>query len=347
MRSFTSQSKRAIIRFQSPIAGAIGLAVFVCLHLLSLPPSALAQQMPYATITKVEGTVMVRSQVSPSTGEWRQVTELNHPLFKGDEIKTDTGAAEITYADDESFIILEEKTEISLHEGSKHRKILGIPTDRYISRTIKVVRGKLSADIKERKDLVTEFESPTVLAAVRGTKLYFFVDPTTGEVTVTSESGLLEVIPLDGSALINLSDGTVKVSVDPDTGAVSVDSLQGDHEVQTETGVIVSIEEGGGASMIIDPESNSTYLVSTGGEITAYVGPNIVILEEGESFQAYANPATGTVDIIAMSGEIEVNGKTLPEGEMLAGLGFQPPPAPPPEAIPPSILDVDDASPSS
>ena len=100
MRSFTSQSKRAIIRFHSPIAGFIGLAVLVCLHLLSLPPSALAQQMPYATLTKVEGTVMVRSQVSPSTGKWRQVTELNHPLFKGDEIKTDTGAAKITYADD-------------------------------------------------------------------------------------------------------------------------------------------------------------------------------------------------------------------------------------------------------
>ena len=96
MRSSSSQSERAIIRFHSPIAGPIGLAVLACLHLLSLPPSALAQQMPYATLTKVEGTVMVRSQVSPSTGEWRQVTELNRPLFKGDEIKTDTGAAEIT-----------------------------------------------------------------------------------------------------------------------------------------------------------------------------------------------------------------------------------------------------------
>ncbi len=256
MRSFTSQSKIAIIRFHSPIAGAIGLAVLVCLHLLSLPPSALAQHMPYATLTKVEGTVIVRSQVSPYTGEWRQVTELNHPLFRGDEIKTDTGAAEITYAYGESSIILEEKTEISLHEGAKQRKILGIPTDRYISRTIKVVRGKLSADIKERKDLVTEFESPTVLAAVRGTRLYFFVDPTTGEVTVTSESGLLEVIPLDGSALINLSDSTVKVSVDPDTGVISVDSLQGDHEVQTETGVIVSIEEEGGVISIVTGASS-------------------------------------------------------------------------------------------
>ena len=189
MRSSSSPSKRAIIRFHSPIAGAVCLAVLTWLHLLSLPPSALAQQMPYATLTKVEGTVMVRSQVSPSTGEWRQVTELNHPLYREDEIKTDTGTAEITYADDESFIILEEKTEISLHEGSKQRKILGIPTDKYISRTIKVVRGKLSADIKERKDLVTEFESPTVLAAVRGTKLLFFVDPTTGEAPYSENPG--------------------------------------------------------------------------------------------------------------------------------------------------------------
>ena len=347
MRLDSSTLLKSYFSLHSPLACVTGLALIACALLLSFPQAALAQQAPYATITKFSGMVIVRSQVNPPIGGWRKVTEPNDPLFIGDEIKTDTGTAEITYADDGSLIVLDEETEISLHEGPTQRKILGMLTDEYLSRTIKVARGRVGADIKERKDFVTEFESPRVVAAVRGTKLFFSVDPTTGEVTVTSTKGVLGVISLGGLTLIELEDGVVEVWVDLLTGAVNVNSLSGDHEVQTETGVIVSIDEGEGASMTIDLATNTTQVIATAGEITADVGGNIVTLDEGESFQVVGDPTTGTVDITATGGDIEVNGNPVPEGQTSQGLGFHPPPLPPEPIPPPERLETTDASPAS
>ncbi|MFQ5893112.1 MAG: hypothetical protein ACE5H5_02245 [Nitrospinota bacterium] len=328
----------------------ISLALLACALLFSLPQAALAQQAPYATITTFSGIVIVRSQVNPPVGEWRRVTGRNHPLFQGDEIKTDTGTAEITFVDDGSLIALDEETAITLEESPKQRKILGIQTDEYISRTIRVARGTLGGDIKEQRDLVTEFASPTVAARVQGTMLLFSVDPTTGAVTVTSTEGILDVISPGGSTLIELSDGGVEVSVDPTTGAVSVTSLSGSHEVQTETGATVSLDEGEGASMTIDPGTNTTGVTATAGEITTDVGGNTVTLDKDECFQAVVEPATGTVDITATCGDIDVNGTLLAEGQTAAlpiTVAPAPPPGPPPEPIPPERLETTDASPAS
>lgn len=295
----------------------VGLLIGV--GLLLLPHTAVAQLGPYATITDFTGTVIVRSQVSPPSGEWRQVKELNYPLFKGDEIKTDTGTVEITFVSDGSIISLEEETEISLDEVPKQRIILGVLSEEFIRRTIQVVRGTLSGTIKERKDVITEFETPTVVAGVRGTELTFSRDPTTGRIRVSSPEGSVDIYTTDGKTLIPLTDGEVEVSVDSDTGLVCGTSLSGDHELKTGAGLIAELDERKGICVHVDFDAFCNDVYAIAGRINFRVGENRVTIDEDECFGSLLDPETQTVDLNNPCHEIEVNGVPVPAPERPEG----------------------------
>ena len=110
----------------------------------------------------------------------------------------------------------------------KKRKILGLWSKTYLSRLISIFSGRVSGIIKKRRDLVTEFETPTIVAGVRGTTLDIVVDPETGATDILVDVDVVETFTHDGWTVMPLAGGdSIGVRVDPETGTASVHSYPG------------------------------------------------------------------------------------------------------------------------
>jgi hypothetical protein len=174
--------------------------------------------------------------------------KLNIPVISEDKIKVELGMAEIEFVD-RSLLKVKPHTEITLDQCQMKRKIMGVWTKTYLSRLIKTKMGNVSCEIKERGDLVTEFETPSLVAAVRGTTLSIGYDPETGETTVTVDTGEVFVITSDGWSVFTLKEGdSITAHVDPDTGEVAIVCIAGEVSV-TAADVTVTLTPGEGTKV--------------------------------------------------------------------------------------------------
>jgi len=193
--------------------------------------------------------------------------ELNMTIVARDKISVEEGMAEIQY-DDGSTLTIKPYTDITLDQVKKKRKILGLWGKTYLSRLVSIFKGRVSGIIKKRRDLVTEFETPTLVAAVRGTTLDIEFNEETGTTTISSDVGVVDVFTHDGWTFVTLSDGnSVAIRLDKDedgnvigttitntgTGDVTVRSPEGETTLPEGTGTSVPSEGAPGPAEPYEP----------------------------------------------------------------------------------------------
>lgn len=132
--------------------------------------------------------------------------KLNMTIVVKDRLKTEDGMAKVQ-CDDGSTLEIRPYTDITLDQVEQKRKILGVWTKPYLCRLVNIVKGRIKGIIKERKDLVTEFETPTVVAGIRGTTLNVEFNEETGITTISSDVGVVDVFTHDGWVFMTLADG--------------------------------------------------------------------------------------------------------------------------------------------
>ena len=341
---------------------AVFIAFFISLSLILSNNSGFAQ-VTIGELSAFEGEVELEREGSLIP------LELNMSIVAKDRIRVEEGMAEIEY-DDGSILKIGSHTDLTLDQIRKKRKILGIWTKAYLSRLISIFKGKVSGIIKKRKDLVTEFETPTLVAGVRGTTLDIVVDPETGDTDILVDVDVVETFTHDGWTVMTLAGGdSIAVHVDPETGAASVHSYSG--TISVRAGDTTSqVEPGDTVTARVDPETGAASVLASEGTIEVTVGEATATLDEGESVSGDVDPETGVAAIVAIEGEVPVTaqgetqtltpgtGTTVSPGEVPTAPEPMAPPAepympPPPEAPgfeapveeEPPIQDTEPASP--
>jgi len=320
------------------------VSVFLAVAFCLVPLSASAEQpAKIATVSQFEGEVFVKSKTMKPVGEWvklKKDVQVAYTLYSGDELKTGKGTAEIKF-EDESIVQLTEKTSITIDEGMKRRKIFGILSEAYLSRTIKLAFGSIWADIKPNKEKKTDFESPTIVAGVKGTTLSFRFDPATGQVTIRSGKGdILDVTDINGTTRMTFQDGQVDVKVDPSTGQVSFKSVSGNHTVVTQDGSQANIVAGAEVGIKHDEATGSSNYEAKAGDVNVQSPDGTKAeLKAGNSVEVKVDPATGSTNYTSVTGDITVTDNTgqsvvVGSGQSANAQGTAPGAAPPTKEAP-------------
>jgi quercetin dioxygenase-like cupin family protein len=309
------------------------LVFFFTLSIFFLPVKNLIAQETIGKLAKFKGEVeLVREGASVPI-------KPDMPILSGDRIKTEKGLAEVKFKDG-SLLKIRPRSNMVLTQTKKKRKFLGVWTKEYLSRTINIKQGEAFAEIKPREDLKTEFESPSVITAVRGTTLTVGVDPATGETTISVDVGVTEAYTVDGWTMMTLETGeSVAVHIDPATGAASVHSYSGTIEVRA-ANTTTTVEAGETVAANVDPETGTASIMGVTGTVEVTVGNTVTTVEEGEVIAGNVDPDTGAANVFAITGTVETTSAgetvTIPEGQgTTAAPGEAPappttPPAPPP-----------------
>ncbi|MBI5804976.1 FecR domain-containing protein [candidate division TA06 bacterium] len=169
-------------------AGLLWLLAAVLLVSLTVTTVQLtAKATPVAKVSFVVGDVKTQK---PEKNDWKKVT-FDQPLAAGEKVKsTEDARAEIAFSDG-SIIRVDANTQLAIEELSKSPK-------KGLSASGKVWSGKVWANVnKVSKKSKFELESPTAVAAVRGTVYRMTVMP-------------------DSSTKVAVYQGEVKVEVNPD-----------------------------------------------------------------------------------------------------------------------------------
>jgi hypothetical protein len=271
--------------------------------------------------------------------------KLNMPIVPKDRVTVGAGEARIKY-DDGSVLMIKSHTDITLDLRKKKRKIFGIWSKTYLSRLVTIFNGKVSGIMKMRRKLVTEFETPTLIAGVRGTDFTIEVDPKTGETRCGVGVGKMELYSKDGWTVFELTTGqVVAVYWDPETKSTSVSSQKG--EIMVKSGdTTARVEPGDTMTAIVDPDTGAASVMASTGTIEVTVGEASAVLEEGESIYGDVDPDTGVATIIATVGEVPVTAEGVtqtltpekPSTTVTPGEAPTPPAKPPAEPfVPPEV----------
>lgn len=179
-----------------------------------LPTHTLAQQQNVAIVYKL--LLDKQLLVQPTSGEAKtgQVGDLLH---HGDYLQTDDNTrAAIRFTDDGSVMRMNPQCELQIRaegERSALRKIL------------KVDMGELWARVRRREGAEYRIETPSAVAAVKGTEFIVKVEPG-GKTTVIAIEGVLDFFNDVGS--VEIPAGSTGVAVSASEGPVVEPTRQGD-----------------------------------------------------------------------------------------------------------------------
>jgi hypothetical protein len=146
--------------------------------LLLAAAGAMAQERA-AQLTKVDGPVSITRVTDGSVDQATQMGPRvkNGSVFAGDVVKTDSGAKATLVFSDGSELKLEPQTSLTISEVDLSTVAAAAAEGRTTGRRIKVLAGKVWADVVPGSAILTEFETPSGVAAVKGTSLSIEVEP--------------------------------------------------------------------------------------------------------------------------------------------------------------------------
>jgi len=309
--------------------------VFLNLYFFKKPASA---QVTIGKLSAFKGDVKLVRRGLPIS------LTLNMPVLSGDRIKTKRGTAKIEFMDG-SLIDIETNTDVFLEKTTKKRYIFGVWYKPYLSRTIRVNKGKIEGNIRPQKDLLTEFETPSVIAQVKQTILSIDVDKQ-GRTNMSLNKGEIYAISPDGWSVFTLAPGdSVRVYWDSENKTILVHSYSG--TIVVNSGDTLSlVEPGDTMTSTVDPDTVATDIRANAGTIEVIVCSILATLEAGEAVSCDANPAMNRGIIAVTAGEVSVlargeiriitkgNGVICYCGASLFSVPI-PPAAPPPPPPPP------------
>ncbi len=155
-----------------PIASQM-LAV---LALLALPAAA---QERVAQLSQVTGEVSITRAEDGRVDQALQVGPRvrGGSVYADDVVATGAGASATMVFSDGSRIELSESTRLTVRGIDLSKLVGGSRADRPIGRRIKLLVGAIYTEIVENPQIATEFETPSGVVAVKGTRIRLSVSP--------------------------------------------------------------------------------------------------------------------------------------------------------------------------
>ncbi|MCD6165501.1 FecR domain-containing protein [bacterium] len=193
------------------------LKISLLLALLFLPQLLIPKDAKdVALIFKSKGVVAVKKKV---TQKWQRARR-GIRLDSGDKIRTgENSLAAIVFTDDKSLMKIRSRSSVRI-QGKREGKS--------ISKRIFMALGNAWFKIKRQR---SEFrlETPTGVAAVKGTEFYTIVDED-GNMTVFAVEGIIELINKYGSVLLRQGEKGYSDGKTPPTSEQTGQTPQWGHE---------------------------------------------------------------------------------------------------------------------
>ena len=245
---------------------------FIAFIILSYPQTVFAQEERLAVVSTFNGEVRVQHD-----GAWVTVTKVgnrigNSSVYNGDTVLTMPGANVDLVFDDNTHLKVEEDTTLTISirqitekERAKEGFVRNVSgTRQEVVRNINVKIGKLWADITPSKSVLTEFESPTGVASVRGTTLIFaFLGGITG---IDLMKGLLDFISAVNNLVIDFNSGDM-LNISDEQGRTKIDVESGEITLNTSEGM-VTVGDGATLNVDVNPDTGAITVVSVEGNVT-------------------------------------------------------------------------------
>lgn len=262
------------MRFRIELYPAAILVVFMLL--LSSPHTLLSQdarptgpfdQERLAVVSKYEGEVKVEHESRTKTVKKIGNRIRNSAVYEDDSVMTmHASSADLVFSDNTSLEI-DEDTSLTIStkemsgeeraEGGFIRQVSGGQSG--IVRNISVKAGKFLANITPSKSVLTEFETPTGVALVRGTA--FTLAYIGGVTSIDLTQGLIDFASAGGDVNFVVEPGDfINVSA-PKSGQTSIDVRAGQIDITTATGASISIEKGGSLGVEVDDETGEMTII--------------------------------------------------------------------------------------
>ena len=133
---------------------------------------ALAQER-IAQLSAVNGAVTVTRAADGSVDRARQIGPRvrNGSVYAGDVVSTGASAEATLVFSDESRIDLSAGTSLSIQEVDQAALLASGKADKPVGRKIRVLAGDIWTHVSPNPSVSTEFETPSGVAAVKGTTL--------------------------------------------------------------------------------------------------------------------------------------------------------------------------------
>jgi hypothetical protein len=284
-----------------------------------------ARAQAVANVTAFKGKIAILEAGTKATREVAYIGTTtrvrNGSLANGDQISTIGADSEATvqFADG-SIVKFNPSTQAAINEApSTGTKKEG---SRPVSRRIKVLVGKVWGDIKPNQTILTEFETPSGVAAVRGTQVEIgFVN---GVLTAKVDSGSIQLrqgvtnFTLDSGQVmqfnVNAQTGQITVHVVADAGK-EISGKMGDADIAVKSGSVISAEQKGNSGVIqIKLEAGSCTVTKAGQVVTPALGQVIEALQaQADDFEASTGVDIGdvTVDATGENMSVDVKGVTI------------------------------------
>ncbi len=280
------------------------------LVLLSSPQTLLSQvsqEERVAVISKFKGQVKVSHDAI-----WKDVKKVgnrirNSSVYSEDEVVTmAVSTAEMVFNDNTHLEVKENTTlkittkQLSEEERGRKGLIRTVAdTQRNVVRRINLNAGKLWANITPSRGVLTEFETPTGVASVRGTIISLIYDGINTLIEVFK--GLMEFKSSDGALSFEIRGGVTANISAMGEGAFKVDVLSGGLSIPTSRGVVnigkgsslsVKEDKGAGGSIVVSVKGDVTITDKSGNTTDLKTGINLDILP-GSTFGS-----EGTLDFV-------------------------------------------------
>ena len=322
--------------------------IFVSTLFLLSPGTVLSQQEErLAVVSEYEGDVRVEHESILKTVKKIGNRIRNSAVYEDSSVMTmHASTADLVFNDNTSLQIDENTSltigtrEVSEEEKADDgfiRQVSGKQSE--IVRNIYVKAGKFLANITPSKSVLTEFETPTGVAAVRGTMftlayvggvtsidlteglvnfasagddVSFSIEPgdsmdisipELGHTSVGVNTGQIDVATETGTLIIESGEST-GVEVDTDTGEVTVTAEEGTVDFETSTGTAV-IEEGEAAGTSVDADTGEVTISSEEGSVVFETAMGNVMMDEGDTMGSRMDAETGDMIMTAEEGTIE------------------------------------------
>ena len=152
---------RSCVRCVAILTVALGLAAIA------------GAQDRVAQLSEVSGAVTVTRAAGGSVDEARQIGPRvqNGSVFTGDVVATGPGATATMVFSDSSVVKLKEKTTLSVRQVDFAKLMAAGQAEKPLGRVIQITTGDIWTHIVPNATVATEFETPSGVAAVKGTTL--------------------------------------------------------------------------------------------------------------------------------------------------------------------------------
>ena len=176
-------------------------------------------------------------------------------------------------------------------------------TRQSVVRNVNVNVGKLLANITPSDSVLTEFETPTGVASVRGTELD--ISYIAGITSISLYQGLLGFASAGNEVGFDITPGTSLDVAAPEAGTVTVSATEGAVEVETTIGnAIVETDEM--VSVSVDTDKGETSISSESGSVALLTDAGTISIDKGEAVDVGVDPETGNLTVTDTEGDVVI-----------------------------------------